>query len=770
MEAMLSKIRRTLFLSALATLLITFIPAQARQATEKEPNNEAAQANPIVLNQEVTGFFGEEDDEDWFVLTIPTPGVENLVVEVTGVPDVDVCLDLLAPGEEEESNEINQADEGGGEAIVRLRQKAGKYLVKVRAKSGLNSDTPYTLRALKSPRPPASPGEVAAALRKALDFLEKNQKADGYFEKDHPGISGLAVMALIGGRCVPKDYSKTIRAGLRYLQSKFDKTPLYEAGAGEAPQAGWSGADDNMYTHAIATLALVEAVAEMKETGLKPMAEEALKLILQAQNTEFKPAGFGGPIEAAPENYGGWRYSPQNKDSDISVTGWQVLTLRAAKNTWFDVPDRVFEAAAKYVRHLHDEESGSFGYQTDPAGGSCCRAGMGAFILELCGQPQDTAVRNAFRFMWDHAPVWNVENPGDGYPFYYWYYGTRAMLFAGGDDWRIWKDWMCRLLVDHQNPDGSWDAKEREEGLGLGPVYTTSLGAMMLEFCCGYLPAYMPKPPAAPEVTSLRIVYEKEAAPETAKNIELIFDASNSMWGQIGGEAKISIARKVLTQIINGLPDSLSVGLRVYGHRYGLNDPKACTDTELLIPIGPIAKPQLIDTVNKIQLKGKTPLVLSVLEAIKDFEKLANGSVILITDGIESCNGDIKSIAPAIKKSGLELNVHIVGFDIKEKEARAELESIAKSTEGRYLDAKNAGELLLALEQTLRVEYQVLDEKGQEVASGTVGGEPVKLKEGTYTIRILLAPKPLETKITLRPGEQAAGILKKEAETWKLVR
>jgi len=264
--------------------------------------------------------------------------------------------------------------------------------------------------------------------------------------------------------------------------------------------------------------------------------------------------------------------------------------------------------------------------------------------------------------------------------------------------------------------------------------------------------------------------YEKEAAPETAKNIELIFDASNSMWGQIGGEAKISIARKVLTQIINGLPDSLSVGLRVYGHRYGLNDPKACTDTELLIPIGPIAKPQLIDTVNKIQLKGKTPLVLSVLEAIKDFEKLANGSVILITDGIESCNGDIKSIAPAIKKSGLELNVHIVGFDIKEKEARAELESIAKSTEGRYLDAKNAGELLLALEQTLRVEYQVLDEKGQEVASGTVGGEPVKLKEGTYTIRILLAPKPLETKITLRPGEQAAGILKKEAETWKLVR
>ena len=71
-----------------------------------------------------------------------------------------------------------------------------------------------------------------------------------------------------------------------------------------------------------------------------------------------------------------------------------------------------------------------------------------------------------------------------------------------------------------------------------------------------------PKPPKAPEVTSLRVIYEKESAPETAKNIEIIFDASNSMWGQIAGEAKITIARKVLTQIINGLPDSLNVGLR----------------------------------------------------------------------------------------------------------------------------------------------------------------------------------------------------------------
>ena len=225
----------------------------------------------------------------------------------------------------------------------------------------------------------------------------------------------------------------------------------------------------------------------------------------------------------------------------------------------------------------------------------------------------------------------------------------------------------------------------------------------------------------------------------------------------------------MLAQIINGLPETMNVGLRVYGHRFGLNDKRACTDTELLVPIGPLDKARLIDTVNKIQLKGKTPLVFSVLEAIKDFDTLPTGSIILVTDGIESCGGDIKSIGPAIKKSGLELRVHIVGFDIKEKEARAELEAIAKSTEGRYLDAQDAAGLLSALEQTLKIEFVVLDEKGEEVARGLVGSDAVKLKEGAYILRILLAPEPLEAKINIKAERSLTGFLKKEAGTWKII-
>lgn len=267
---------------------------------------------------------------------------------------------------------------------------------------------------------------------------------------------------------------------------------------------------------------------------------------------------------------------------------------------------------------------------------------------------------------------------------------------------------------------------------------------------------------------SIEIKLDRTAEKEAAKSVEIIMDASNSMWGQIAGEAKITIARRVLAETIGGLPDTMSVGLRVYGHRYGLNDPKACTDTELLVPIGPVDKKALVDTVNRIQLKGKTPLVHSVLEAVKDFEKIPNGSIVLVTDGIESCGGDIASIAPAIKKAGLELQVHVVGFDIKEKEARAELESIAKSTQGRYLDARNAGELLSALEQTLKLEYAVLDAKGGEVGRGVVGGGPVTLDSGTYTVRVLVSPQPLELKVTVKPRSSLTLSLKKVQGQWKI--
>jgi hypothetical protein len=735
-----------------------------REGTEAEPNDEIKRASEVKLNAPLTGRINANNDTDYYILNVPAPGVEIIVMQLSGVPEVRWNFELR----DSKDNRLDYSswgETGQGEEIVKMKFKPGTYYFRIQVRGGKNTGGEYALYAGKPQRPPATAEEVQQALIKALDWLASKQQKDGSWSGYETAFTGLSLMAFIGAKCVQKDYSASVKAALNFLKSRYTPASKYPEGSKDAAYYGGQLGSKDMYEHAIATLGLIEALVDLNDSSLEPIAQDAINLIIRSQNTEHKPETLSGPFKPDNQYYGGWRYNPDSTSSDISVSGWQILTLKAAVNAGFSVPEHIFPAAAGFVRSLQGKQDGSFCYDSPGnSGDSCARAGMGALSLQLCGFPQDPAVAPALRFMQDYAPRWNVEQPGGGYAFYYWYYGTRAMYLSGGDDWRIWKDWMCRFLVDHQNQDGSWDGTSSEKGLD---TYRVALGALMLEFCCGHVPIYM-SPVKRLGSGFIKVDFEKGAEKEITKNVEIIMDASNSMWGQISGEAKITIARKVLAQIINGLPDSMNVGMRVYGHRYGLNDKLACTDTQLLVPIGPVAKAQLVDTVNKIQLKGKTPLVLSVLEAIKDFEKIPNGSVILVTDGIESCNGDVKSIGPAIKKSGLEIKVHIVGFDIKEKEARTELEAIAKSTEGRYLDAKNASELLSALEQTLKLEYVVLNEKGEEAGRGIVGGDEVKLKEGSYTLRILLAPQPLETKVQVKAGEKAVCVLKKEAAAWKI--
>jgi len=742
----------------------------AQEVVEKEPNNAPAQALAVSLGSEVKGFANEDEDDDWYALTIPAPGLDALVFELTGIEEVNLVL-RFCDASGKALSDVDAFGSGEGESLVRLRQAAGRFLVNVHTDRGGDTEHPYTLKVFKHDRPPATVEEVRRALAKALDFLASTQQEDGSWPGHEVAGAGLATMAFIGGECAGKDHSSNIRPALGYLRSQFTPGSQFPAGSEEAAiRGGMFGPVSGkvMYEQAIATLSVIEAFAALNEASLEPMAEEAIALIVRSQNSAQKPATLKGPTPADSPHYGGWRYEPDYEDADLSVSAWQVLTLRAAVNAGFSVPDRVFKDAAKYVRGLKGSD-GSFAYD-GPAdiGDSCARAGMGALALQLCDLPKDPLIAPAVRFMQSYGPTWNIEYPGDGYPFYYWYYATRVMYLAAGEDWRVWKDYMCRFLVDNQDEMGGWGGAQAEEGEQY-TTYRAALGALMLEFCCGHVPIYMSPPRVKPR-GEVRVVVEKEAAAEAPMTVEVIMDASNSMTGAVGGETKIAAARRVLKRTIEGLPDSMNVGLRVYGHRFATDDyDNACRDTELVVPIGPVDKAALVGMVEKIQTKGRTPLVASVLAAVKDFEKVPNGTIVLVTDGIESCKGDIKSIAPAIQAAGLELKVNIVGFDIKEAEGRAELESIARSTGGRYLDAKDAGELLTALEATLKLEFVVIDAAGKEHGRGTVGGEAVKLAAGDYTVRVLTTPQPVDLKVTVKPGELREVKLKKSGGGWVLL-
>jgi len=761
---------RVLCVSAVAAVLAAAGTAlTAQEIVEKEPNNAPAQALAIPLGGVVTGFANEDEDDDWYALTIPAPGLDALVFELTAPAEVNIVL-RFCDASGKALSDVDAFGSSEPEALVRLKQAPGKYLINVHTDRGADAEHPYTLRVRKNDRPPATADEVRGALAKALEYLASTQQEDGSWPSHEIAGAGLSIMAFIGGECAGKDHSARIRAALDYLRSQFTSGSQFPAGSEEAAvQGGMFGSVSAkvMYEQAIATLSLIEALVALNDPSLEPMAEEAVQLIVRSQNSAQKPATLQGPTPADSPHYGGWRYEPTYTDADLSVSAWQVLALRAAVNGGFSVPERVFADAAKYIRTLKGAD-GSFGYD-GPAdiGDSCARAGMGALALQLCGLPKDPAIAPAVRFMQAYGPTWNFEYPGEGYPFYYWYYGTRVMYFTGGEDWRVWKDYMCRFLVDNQDEKGSWGGAQAEESEAL-ITYRTAFGALMLEFCCGHVPIYM-SPQRVKVPGELRVVLEKEAEKEAPLTVEIIMDASNSMTGMVGKETKIAAARRVLTQTIEGLPDSMNVGLRVYGHRYATDDyDNACRDTELVVPIGPVDKAALADWVRKIQTKGRTPLVASVLAAVKDFEKIPNGNIVLVTDGIESCKGDIKSIAPAIKAAGLELKVNIVGFDIKEAEGRAELESIARSTGGRYIDARNAGELLAAIDQALKIEYVAIDAGGKEAGRGAVGGAGIKLPAGAYTLRVLLAPQPVELKVTVKSGELRDVTLKKAGGAWAL--
>lgn len=263
----------------------------------------------------------------------------------------------------------------------------------------------------------------------------------------------------------------------------------------------------------------------------------------------------------------------------------------------------------------------------------------------------------------------------------------------------------------------------------------------------------------------VQVLFEKEVEKETEKNIELILDASNSMWGQLNGKSKIQIAREVLAKLVKGLPDDINAGLRVYGHRYNIKDKRACTDTELIVPISKLDRDKMIRFADGITPKGKTPLVYSILQTPGDFKEAGKGAVILVSDGIESCDGDIKTVADTLKASRLDLKVHIVGFSIKEMEEKKQLKAIAKSTGGRYLDAKDSKELLSSLEKALQIVYLVLDKNGKIVARGYAGGEEIKAAEGEYTIRIMVED-PIEQKVFISPNKNQIFFLKRENNKW----
>ena len=245
----------------------------------------------------------------------------------------------------------------------------------------------------------------------------------------------------------------------------------------------------------------------------------------------------------------------------------------------------------------------------------------------------------------------------------------------------------------------------------------------------------------------------------------LVMDGSNSMWGQIDGTAKITIARDVVRNLLMDLPAEVALGLTAYGHRRTGD----CHDVEVLVDPGQNNRARIAEQIGTVKPKGKTPMAEAVRQAAQSLNNKAGpATVILISDGVETCAPDVCAVAAELERSGVDFTAHVIGFDVKEEEAKSQFACIAKATGGQFLSVDTADELSAALIATTRFQttetslplitqsgrlyfvashkargklqnlpahWQLEDQSGNPIMTGfhNAGGQ-IDLKPGTYRL------------------------------------
>lgn len=320
--------------------------------------------------------------------------------------------------------------------------------------------------------------EVRKAIDDGVQFLIDQQKSSGAINdanKNETAMSALSLMAMLAVGHQPTDPTpegKAMRKALSFvLQEDRQK------------KNGYFGKKDGsrMYGHGIITLMLTEmmgmGVNEQQNELIRKRVEKAVKLTLKAQNTK-KDSRF----------YGGWRYHPHSNDGDMSVTVWQLLSLRSARNSDIQVPEKAIDRAIQYLKNSFDKDKGGFGYQPRKKEGrahsvryACVSGGM--LGMQLAGEYEADEVDAAAKWLRENEPDW-----GKRWFLYGSYYYAQSMYQVGGEHAAHARSRIRRIMLEHQNDDGSWRGNAKWEKRS--KVYATCLAILALSVKYHFLPIY----------------------------------------------------------------------------------------------------------------------------------------------------------------------------------------------------------------------------------------------------------------------------------------
>jgi hypothetical protein len=345
---------------------------------------------------------------------------------------------------------------------------------------------------------------VDDAVERSLEWLAGQQEADGSFPSiqiGQPGVTSLCVMAFLAHGHMPGEgrYGKQLERATDYvLESQKPSGLLTRVGPegasinrGVSHEIGEAAA----YNHAIASLMLSELYG-MSQTErsarIQEVVAKALSASLEMQSWEKAPAG----------DRGGWRYVGRpvyGTDSDLSVTGWELMFLRSARNAGFDVPKQSIDDAVAYIRRCFHQEYGTFLYmQGKGAQDLRSRAMAGAGILALAHagfHESQEAKKSADWLLRYNFDKYNQIEPFEQQWYidryhYSLFNSCQAMYQLGGSYWEKFFPGAVRTSLKNQQRDGSWQAESHFNDGKFGNAYTTALVVMSLGAPNQFLPVF----------------------------------------------------------------------------------------------------------------------------------------------------------------------------------------------------------------------------------------------------------------------------------------
>lgn len=319
----------------------------------------------------------------------------------------------------------------------------------------------------------------------SIDKESRNRKRDAAIGHNSTALTSLAAMAIASLGHSPTDETPEGQALRKALGCVLEER--------RQRKDGYFGSGDRsrMYGHGIASLMLAEmlgmGVDREQDRQIRVRLQPALELILRSQAVR-KESRFRG----------GWRYEPESNDSDLSVTVWQVMALRSARNAGITIPKESIDEAADYIRRSYRALSpraevrslapAAFGYQ--PGGGESKYAmgAAGLLSMQVCGFYEDPTVKGSADWLMELKPTWETE-----WFLYGTYYYAQGMYQRGDKYAEHGRKVVESILLPRQEKGGehagSWDARQGEER-DAGRVYSTSMAILSLSVKYHYLPIY----------------------------------------------------------------------------------------------------------------------------------------------------------------------------------------------------------------------------------------------------------------------------------------